>query len=226
MTNKLTAKNVDVFYGEKQALKSVSIDIQDKNVTAFIGPSGCGTGRAIGPSTRASRRSSARRALPGMGSWSVMQFSVCVGLHDRSGRRGWEANFLARRGTGRRDSAGAGGAVLWPATGRPRPGARRQRGGRGGGDSADAWRSPDEWLQSGKATSRRLSGHRVRIFLLMTPASRHGCSHRVPNQLVFAKVCVVSHCCRGGYDLARPASPFGPTSSVPARGVKSVVSAG
>lgn len=42
MTNKLTAKNVDVFYGEKQALKSVSIDIQDKNVTAFIGPSGCG----------------------------------------------------------------------------------------------------------------------------------------------------------------------------------------
>lgn len=42
VTNKLTAKNVDVFYGEKQALKSVSIDIQDKNVTAFIGPSGCG----------------------------------------------------------------------------------------------------------------------------------------------------------------------------------------
>lgn len=42
MTNKITAKNVDVFYGEKQALKSVSVDIQDKNVTAFIGPSGCG----------------------------------------------------------------------------------------------------------------------------------------------------------------------------------------
>ena len=42
MTSKITAKNVDVFYGDKQALKSVSIDIQDKNVTAFIGPSGCG----------------------------------------------------------------------------------------------------------------------------------------------------------------------------------------
>jgi phosphate transport system ATP-binding protein len=42
VTNKITAKNVDVFYDEKQALKSVSIDIQDKNVTAFIGPSGCG----------------------------------------------------------------------------------------------------------------------------------------------------------------------------------------
>ena len=42
VTNKITAQNVDVFYGDKQALKSVSIDIQDKNVTAFIGPSGCG----------------------------------------------------------------------------------------------------------------------------------------------------------------------------------------
>ena len=42
VTNKITAKNVDVYYGDKQALKSVSIDIQDKNVTAFIGPSGCG----------------------------------------------------------------------------------------------------------------------------------------------------------------------------------------
>jgi phosphate transport system ATP-binding protein len=33
---------VNVFYGEKQALHSVSIDIPDRAVTAFIGPSGCG----------------------------------------------------------------------------------------------------------------------------------------------------------------------------------------
>jgi phosphate transport system ATP-binding protein len=39
---KMTAHNVDVFYGEKQAIKSVSIDVDMENVVAFIGPSGCG----------------------------------------------------------------------------------------------------------------------------------------------------------------------------------------
>lgn len=39
---KLKARDVDVFYDEKQALKSVSIDILENRVTAFIGPSGCG----------------------------------------------------------------------------------------------------------------------------------------------------------------------------------------
>ncbi len=40
--NKMTTKNVDVFYGKNHAIKDVSIDILDKTVTAFIGPSGCG----------------------------------------------------------------------------------------------------------------------------------------------------------------------------------------
>ena len=39
---KMRAHNVDVFYGDKQALNGVSIDIHDDRVTAFIGPSGCG----------------------------------------------------------------------------------------------------------------------------------------------------------------------------------------
>ena len=39
---KMTARNVDVFYGAKQAVNDVSIDIDQENVTAFIGPSGCG----------------------------------------------------------------------------------------------------------------------------------------------------------------------------------------
>ena len=39
---KISAKEVNVFYGEKQALNEVSIDIEDRSVTAFIGPSGCG----------------------------------------------------------------------------------------------------------------------------------------------------------------------------------------
>jgi phosphate transport system ATP-binding protein len=39
---KVRAERVNVFYGEKQALFEVSIDIPDRAVTAFIGPSGCG----------------------------------------------------------------------------------------------------------------------------------------------------------------------------------------
>jgi phosphate transport system ATP-binding protein len=39
---KISARNVQVYYGEKHALKDVNVDIQDKTVTAFIGPSGCG----------------------------------------------------------------------------------------------------------------------------------------------------------------------------------------
>ena len=35
-------KDVDLFYGDSQALKGISVSIQRKQVTAFIGPSGCG----------------------------------------------------------------------------------------------------------------------------------------------------------------------------------------
>ena len=38
----ITAKQVDVFYGEKQALYGVTLGIVPQSVTAFIGPSGCG----------------------------------------------------------------------------------------------------------------------------------------------------------------------------------------
>ncbi len=38
----LTVENLDLFYGSKQALKSISMDIPEKRVTAYIGPSGCG----------------------------------------------------------------------------------------------------------------------------------------------------------------------------------------
>ncbi|WP_176249096.1 phosphate ABC transporter ATP-binding protein PstB [Sulfitobacter sp. HGT1] len=39
---KISARNVQVYYGENHAIKDVSVEIQDKTVTAFIGPSGCG----------------------------------------------------------------------------------------------------------------------------------------------------------------------------------------
>jgi phosphate transport system ATP-binding protein len=39
---KITGKDVNVYYGEKHALKHVSVEIPDRGVMAFIGPSGCG----------------------------------------------------------------------------------------------------------------------------------------------------------------------------------------
>ncbi|MFT6815143.1 MAG: phosphate transport system ATP-binding protein [Sphingobacteriales bacterium] len=40
--HKLEAKNVNLFYGEKQALRDISMGIEKNTVTALIGPSGCG----------------------------------------------------------------------------------------------------------------------------------------------------------------------------------------
>ncbi|MCF8523323.1 MAG: phosphate ABC transporter ATP-binding protein PstB [Candidatus Fonsibacter sp.] len=39
---KISTKNVNVFYGAKQALFDVNLDLEEKKVTALIGPSGCG----------------------------------------------------------------------------------------------------------------------------------------------------------------------------------------
>ena len=39
---KLETKDANLWYGEKQALKNISIGIEPNTVTAFIGPSGCG----------------------------------------------------------------------------------------------------------------------------------------------------------------------------------------
>ncbi|WP_443662489.1 phosphate ABC transporter ATP-binding protein PstB [Clostridium sp.] len=38
----ITAKNLNLYYGNAQALKNVNIDIEKNSVTALIGPSGCG----------------------------------------------------------------------------------------------------------------------------------------------------------------------------------------
>ena len=39
---KLNVSNLDLYYGEKQALKKINMDIKANKVTALIGPSGCG----------------------------------------------------------------------------------------------------------------------------------------------------------------------------------------
>ena len=41
-TTILKSENLDLFYGDHQALKSISIEIPEKEITALIGPSGCG----------------------------------------------------------------------------------------------------------------------------------------------------------------------------------------
>jgi len=40
--SKISAKGVQVYYGDNHAIKDVDVEIADKTVTAFIGPSGCG----------------------------------------------------------------------------------------------------------------------------------------------------------------------------------------
>ena len=40
--DKLTIKDLDLFYGDFQALKKISMHIPEKEITAFIGPSECG----------------------------------------------------------------------------------------------------------------------------------------------------------------------------------------
>ena len=39
---RMTCRNVNVYYGAKQAIKNVSLDIANNEVIAMIGPSGCG----------------------------------------------------------------------------------------------------------------------------------------------------------------------------------------
>ena len=39
---KIKTTNLNVYYGDKQALNDVNLEIHSKEVTALIGPSGCG----------------------------------------------------------------------------------------------------------------------------------------------------------------------------------------
>jgi phosphate transport system ATP-binding protein len=42
LVEKMSIRNVSFFYGQFEALKSISVPLYDRKVTAFIGPSGCG----------------------------------------------------------------------------------------------------------------------------------------------------------------------------------------
>ncbi len=42
MSDIITTKNLNLWYGDSQALKDISIAIPERSIVAFIGPSGCG----------------------------------------------------------------------------------------------------------------------------------------------------------------------------------------
>lgn len=42
MKTKISVKDLNLYYGEFQALNNINIEIPEKRITAFIGPSGCG----------------------------------------------------------------------------------------------------------------------------------------------------------------------------------------
>ena len=42
VNNIFRVENVDFYYGDKHALKSINLEVGEKRATAFIGPSGCG----------------------------------------------------------------------------------------------------------------------------------------------------------------------------------------
>ena len=42
MANKMMIDDLNLYYGQFHALKDISLNIQEKEITAFIGPSGCG----------------------------------------------------------------------------------------------------------------------------------------------------------------------------------------
>ena len=42
MSNIISVKDLDLWYGNTQALKKININIEEKTITALIGPSGCG----------------------------------------------------------------------------------------------------------------------------------------------------------------------------------------
>ncbi len=70
---KIQVRDLNFYYGKFHALKNINLDIAKNQVTAFIGPSGCGNPRCCAPLTKCIRsiRSSALRVKS---SWTVKTF--------------------------------------------------------------------------------------------------------------------------------------------------------
>ena len=117
--SKITARDVDVYYGDKHAIKNLSIDIPDRAVSAFIGPSGCGKStflRSINrmndtiPSCRVTGNIDDRRPATSMiaisTSCSCAPASAwCSRSPIRSPNRSSRMSPMARRSTGCRETS-------------------------------------------------------------------------------------------------------------------------
>ena len=65
MNDIITVKNLSLWYGQTKALKSISMDIPEKSITALIGPSGCGKSTFLKTlASRARSNTTARISLP------------------------------------------------------------------------------------------------------------------------------------------------------------------
>jgi phosphate transport system ATP-binding protein len=47
MDYKIQANKVNLFYGQAQALKQISLNVEPNTVVALIGPSGCGDRKSV-----------------------------------------------------------------------------------------------------------------------------------------------------------------------------------
>ena len=43
----ITVKDLNLWYGQTQALKHINLNIPEKSITALIGPSGCGKSKEL-----------------------------------------------------------------------------------------------------------------------------------------------------------------------------------
>ena len=43
MQSKMNVKDLDLYYGDFQALHNINLDIRENEILSFIGPSGCST---------------------------------------------------------------------------------------------------------------------------------------------------------------------------------------
>src|SRR5215210_7156364 len=59
---RVAIRGLDFFYGDNRALKSITLDLPDRQVTGMIGPSGCGKSTLLRALNRLSSLSPGQRA--------------------------------------------------------------------------------------------------------------------------------------------------------------------
>ncbi len=86
----VTMKDINVWYGNNQALKNINMDIKERTITAFIGPSGCGKSTLLRSINRLNDRIASFKLK---GTLQVDEDNI---YHQKSAR--WVNNFRRRIG--------------------------------------------------------------------------------------------------------------------------------